>query len=116
MKAVLREKQRYIGVLVFADRPDRTLIQNAIQKELVHILGQLTFARADPKLVYLSHDSRSAVIRCTTQEVDNVRAGLSLVTHIDHDKPIHLMPIFTSGTILKCKRACAKAEKSLGTD
>jgi len=111
MKSVLKERHRYIGVIVIADgQVDRPLLQSAVRTQLLEKLGEIGFAKADPKLVYMGGDNSSTVIRCTHSEADGVRAGLALITHIGKKK-IHLMPVFTSGTILKCKRALSKASK-----
>ena len=108
MKSTLRENHRYIGVVVIADgHIDRPLLQSAVRIGLLEKLGEIGFAKADPKLAYVGTDSVNAVIRCTHTEIEAVRAGLSLITHIGQKK-IHLMPVFTSGTILKCKRVLAK--------
>ena len=108
MKSTLRENHRYIGVIVMADSHiDRPLLQSVVRVSLLEKLGEIGFAKADPKLAYVGKDSMSAVIRCTHTEMESVRAGLALITHIGQ-KRIHLMPVFTSGTILKCKRALSR--------
>ena len=108
MKSTLRENHRYIGVIVITDSHiDRPLLQSAVRVGLLEKLGEIGFAKADPKLAYVGTNSTSAVIRCTHTEIESVRAGLSLITHIGQ-KRIHLMPVFTSGTILKCKRFLSK--------
>jgi RNase P/RNase MRP subunit POP5 len=94
--------------MVIADSHiDRPLLQSAVRVGLLEKLGEIGFAKADPKLAYVGKDNMSAVIRCAHTEIDAVRAGLALITHIGQ-KRIHLMPVFTSGTILKCKRALSK--------
>jgi RNase P/RNase MRP subunit POP5 len=87
---------------------DRPLLQSAVRTFLLEKLGEIGFAKADPKLAYMGHDGGTAIIRCTHTEAESVRAGLSLITHIGHKK-VHLMPVFTSGTILKCKQALSRA-------
>ncbi|VVB73344.1 Ribonuclease P protein component 2 [uncultured archaeon] len=111
MKSTLRENHRYIGVMIMADgHMDRPLLQSAVRLGLLEKLGEIGFAKADPKLAHVGHDSTTAIIRCAHTEAESVRAGLSLITRIGQKK-LHLMPVFTSGTILKCKRALAKASK-----
>jgi len=109
MKSTLRENHRYIGVMIMADSHiDRPLLQSMIQTSLLEKLGEIGFAKADPKLAYTGHDGTTTIIRCAHTEAESVRAGLALITHIGYKK-VHLMPVFTSGTILKCKRALARA-------
>lgn len=105
MKSVLKENHRYIGIIVVSEGSvDRQLLQSVVKIDLLEKIGEITFAKADPKLVYASLDYSSAIIRCVHTEADAVKAGLALITHAGQNK-IHLMPIFTSGTILKCKIA-----------
>ena len=111
MKSVLRENHRYIGVMIVADSHiDRPLLQSVIRTSLLEKLGEIGFAKADPKLAFTGHDGVTAIIRCAHTEAEPVRAGLALITHIGHKK-VHLMPVFTSGTILKCKNALSKLGK-----
>jgi RNase P/RNase MRP subunit POP5 len=88
---------------------DRPLLQSVVRISLLEKLGEISFAKADPKLAYMGHDNATAIIRCVHTGAESVRAGLALITHIGHKK-IHLIPVFTSGTILKCKRALAKQQ------
>jgi len=112
MKSTLRENHRYIGVMIVADSQiDRPLLQSVVRTGLLEKLGEIGFAKADPKLAHVGHDGVTVIIRCAHTEAEVVRAGLSLITHIGHKK-VHLMPVFTSGTILKCKQALMRAGKA----
>lgn len=110
MKSTLREKHRYVGIRIITESEVNKLqLQSAINHMLIKTMGEIGFARADPKLVYVGRECKTAVIRCAHIQADAVRAGLALITDIA-EKRSHLMPVFTSGTILKCKAALAKTE------
>lgn len=110
MKSILREKHRYIGIRIITENEISKLqLQSVINTELIKTMGEIGFAKADPKLVYNGRDGKTAIIRCVHTQAEVVRAGLALITKIDGNNA-HFMPIFTSGTILKCKTALAEKE------
>lgn len=107
MKAVLREKHRYLAFELISEKKYEGekeqihILERAINSELLHALGEIGLSKVMPRLVFF--DGRIGILRTTTKGIADLRAAIALVTSLE-GSPAHLHSLSTSGTIAALKR------------
>ena len=101
MKTVLREKYRYIVVLIDSEeRIDRKEFEGGMREEVLRILGEIGYSKVMPRVVYFSRGT--GIIRVRREGCDSLRIALPLISSID-GKRTHIQTVFTSGTVRKAR-------------
>jgi len=109
MKAVLREKHRYLAFELVSekkydfgnDKEKLRELERSINSELLHALGEIGLSRVMPRLILF--DGKIGVIRTTTKGIDDLRTSITLMTSLEGG-PAHLRSLIVSGTIAALKR------------
>mgnify|MGYP001369156328 CR=1 FL=1 len=108
MKPTLRDNYRYLVVrLISQSQLSKEDLDKIVQKELVPIIGQIHYSKVMPKVAFFDRFGQSGIIRCLNGGSGLLRSGLSMMTSYNSEK-VHVMPIFTSGTIRKAKEVMNK--------
>lgn len=103
MKPTLRDDYRYVVVRIISSQPMvKEDVEKIIQKELIPIIGIIHFSKVMPKIAFYDYSNKLVIIRCLKEGVEDLKTALSLIKSYE-GKPLHLMPIYTSGTIRKAK-------------
>lgn len=110
VKPTMREKRRYLGFRIEADgRLSGKEAEAGVLKGILSFIGELGFAKANPKLIRFDPESGIGILRCNVPKVERVQGALSLVNSIGGKKAaIRLLGV--SGSIKKLgKKANKKA-------
>lgn len=101
----LREKKRYLVFEVLSENPiNSENISSAIHKSCTNYLGEKGMAAAAPIVLEnkWNGEKQRGVLKVSRKEVDNVRAALTLTTHIGNEQAI-ISTIGVSGIIKKAE-------------
>jgi len=83
----LREKKRYLH---FKFECPCSISETESREELygaiLSFLGEFGFSRASPKLVGFDSGSKSGILRCSNNEVQNIKAALAFVNKIKGER------------------------------
>ena len=110
MKPTLRDNYRYVAVRIISKTQiTKDDLERIVQKELPSIMGQIHYSGVMPKIVFFDGFKQAAIFRCLHTGSDLLKSSLSLISSYNSEK-IHLMPVYTSGTIRKAKEAMKKSE------
>ena len=109
MKAVLREKHRYLAFGLISekkyglgnDKEQVRSLERAVNAELLHILGEIGLSKVMPRLILF--DGKAGILRTTTKGIADLRTAVALVTSLE-GSPAHLRSMLVSGTIAALKR------------
>lgn len=107
MKAVLRERHRYLAFELITERKygkEKEQVRNlerAVNAELLHVLGEIGLAKVMARL--LIFNGNAGVLRTTTKGITDLRTAVALVASLEGN-PAHLRSLLVSGTIAALKR------------
>jgi len=108
MKPTLRDNYRYVVVKIISSNPlTKEDLERLVHKELLQIVGKLHYSKVMPKVVFFDRFRQAGIVRCLNEGTDLLKSGLSMITSYNSEK-VHVMPIFTSGTIRKAKEEMNK--------
>lgn len=110
-----RRRRRYIAFIVVYEGeqpPSPQEVERAIIRAAERLAGQLTVALARLQLVYYDPERAAGILRASHDTKYLVLAALGLVRRIG-DKRAVIIPVRTSGTIKRAKRALAVARRRL---
>lgn len=108
MKPTLRDNYRYVVVRIVSDyQLSKEDLDKIVQRDLVPVIGQIHYSKVMPKVVFFDRFKQSGIIRCLNEGNELLRSGLSIITSYNSEK-VHVMPVFTSGTIRKAKEVMNK--------
>ena len=103
MKSTLRENYRYIVVKIISRSPlMKEDIISILRNELLEIVGKIDYSYIMPKIVYFDSYKQAVIIRVLNEGTEYFKSGLSMLTSYKNED-IHLMSIYTAGTIKKAK-------------
>ncbi|HLC55447.1 MAG TPA: Rpp14/Pop5 family protein [Candidatus Nanoarchaeia archaeon] len=105
----MRERQRYLVYEVLSESPlQGRVIQEALLEGLQQFLGELGMAKAGVQL--LDQAGQRGILRTNSKEISNVKAGLSLVKHINQQK-VAVRTLGVSGLHNKALRLCTDSNQ-----
>ena len=79
----MRKKKRYLHFnLECPCNISETEAREEIYSAILSFLGELGFSKVNPKLVEFDASSKSGILRCSNNEVQNVKAALALVNKV----------------------------------
>lgn len=97
----LKEKKRYIVFEVVSEKSfSSESIKKAVNETLKSFLGDLGLAKAG--VMFVDCKENKGIIRTEVKELDNVKAGLTLVKDINKEKAL-IKTIGVSGILNKAK-------------
>ena len=99
-----RRSWRYLLVKIVANK---ALTKKAFSESLVssveHLFGHIGLAEISPHVVSYDQECSTALVKCSKEGVQKLRATLALVTEIENN-PVAAYVLRTSGTIRSLRR------------
>ncbi|MFH1470122.1 MAG: Rpp14/Pop5 family protein [Candidatus Micrarchaeota archaeon] len=103
VKPTMRDKRRYVSFRIEAEGPiSEKEAFDSLASSLLSFLGELGYSKANPKPMKFESSTGFGIIRCAVPEVDNVWAGLALISKINGKKAAVRL-LANSGSIKKLK-------------
>lgn len=103
MKAILKEKYRYIAFKIESKKKiDKKEFEKHLQKALILLVGEIDYPSMMPKLVH--YKGNTGIIRILKDSAEKAKLAMSMITKLN-GADVHLQSVFTSGTLSACKRA-----------
>jgi RNase P/RNase MRP subunit POP5 len=107
MKATLRENYRYIVIkIVSKNNLTKEDLISILRNELPVVVGKLNYPSIMPSVAYFDPIHQAAIVRVLNEGAELFRSGLALITSYkieNKNEKIHLMSLYTAGTIRKAK-------------
>lgn len=114
MKATLRENYRYIVIkIVSKNNLTKEDLIYILRNELPVVVGKLNYPSITPSVAYFDPIHQAAVVRVLNEGAELFRSGLALITSYkteNRNEKIHLMSLYTAGTIRKAKERMNKLD------
>ncbi|HIQ23550.1 MAG TPA: hypothetical protein EYH50_00695 [Pyrodictium delaneyi] len=108
-----RRRRRYIAFIIVYEGeqpPSPQEVERAIVRAAERLTGQLTVALARLQLVYYDPERAAGILRVSHDTKYLVLAALGLVRRIGDSRAV-IIPVRTTGTIKRAKRALAIARR-----
>ena len=103
VKPTMRDKRRYVSFRVEVEGgAGEREIREGVLSTLLTYLGELGFSKAGPRIAYFKPSKGLGIIKCSVESVNEVRAGLALVSKIGGRKAAVRL-LGNSGSICKLK-------------
>ena len=99
-----RRGWRYLLVKIVANRGlTKKAFSESLTSSLEHLFGQIGLAEISPKVVSYDQECSTALVKCSREGVQKLRATLALVTEIENS-PAAAFVLRASGTIRGLRR------------
>jgi len=94
-----KRRLRYLLVKILADKAitDRAF-SLGLETAAEHLFGHVGLAEISPRVVSYDHERLTALVRCSAEGVQKLRATLALITEIENNR-IAMFVLGVSGTI-----------------
>jgi len=94
-----RRRRRYLLVKILADKAitDRAFSLR-LDAAVEHLYGHVGLAEISPRVVSYNHERSTALVRCSAEGVQKLRATLALITEIENNRTAAFI-LGVSGTI-----------------
>ena len=107
-----RRAWRYLLVKVVADKAlTKKAFSESLANSVEHLFGHIGLTEISPRVVSYDQDCSIALVKCSRESVQKLRATLALITKIE-DSPAAAFVLRASGTI-RGLRQSPWIEKSL---
>lgn len=98
------KSRRYLALRIVSDTaPPREKLLQGIEDSIKRLFGECGLVGASPRLVMYNPESMVAIVRCSNEWVERLRAALALVTKCNGEQ-LTLFVIRSAGTIRKLVR------------
>lgn len=94
---------RYLLAIVLSnERITKDSLNSILFQNLRYLYGEQIVVKTWPKVIYFNPKSKEAIIRCSHNAINEVRASLALITEInDHTAAIHVIRVSGTSKSLK---------------
>jgi ribonuclease P/MRP protein subunit POP5 len=103
VKPTMRDKRRYVSFKVEAEgASSEREAGDALKSAVLAFLGELGYAKANPKPILFDPNTGFGIIRCAATETEFIRSSLALISKIGGKKAAVRL-LSNSGSIKKLK-------------
>ena len=104
-----REKRRYLALKILGDASlDERDVISSVWGSILQLFGEYGASQTQLSLIEYDQETRQAILRCSHEALDLVKASIVAVTEIDNGKAA-AHTVLVSGTLKSLKRKISRS-------